>query len=98
MTCLRCTCHEIPTFVVFLPYFKLLQIINQVRQLAIFFVLSSSSSENLIPEKLGICNHVLRPVSQERRMLVMEMEVGKAVYLAYNTFATNILTQFLYYK
>ena len=39
---------------------------------------------NLISEKLGICIHVPGPVSRDRRILVMEMEVGKAVYPAYN--------------
>ena len=47
---------------------------------AIFFVLSSSSSANLISEKLGISNHVRRPVSRDRRILVMEVEVSKPVY------------------
>ena len=65
---------------------------------AIFFVLSSTSSENLISEKLGICNHVHRLVSRDRQVLVMEMEVDKAVYLTDSIFTTNILTQFLYYK
>ena len=44
--------------------------------------------------ELGICNHVRRPVSRDRRLLVMEVEVGKAIYLAYSIFTT----QFVYYK
>ena len=70
----------------------LLHIIHQRRHL----VLSSISSENLISEKLGVCSHVCGSVSRERRILVMEMEVGKAVYRAYNIFTLNILRQFLY--
>ena len=34
-----------------------------------------------ISQKLGIC-HVCRPASQDRRMLVMEMEVGKLIHVA----------------
>ena len=40
-------------------------------------------------QTVGICDHVRRPVSQDRRILVMEVEVGKAVYLSYNIFTTN---------
>ena len=57
---------------------------------AILFVLSSSSSENLISVKLGICSHVRRPVSRDRRILVMEVEVGIAVHLADNIFTTML--------
>ena len=35
-----------------------------------------ASVKNLISEKLSICNHVPRPLSRDRRILVMEMEVG----------------------
>ena len=35
-----------------------------------------------ISQRLGIC-HVRRPVSQDRRILVMEMEVGKPTHVAY---------------
>ena len=60
----------------------------------IFFALSSSHSENLISEKLGICNYALGPVSRDRRILVKEMEVGEAGFVPYNMFTANILTQF----
>ena len=95
MTCSTCTCHDIPKFVVFLPNFVTSPHSSKGgRWEAIVFVLSSSSNENLISEKLSICNHVRRPVSRDRRILVMEMEVGKAVHLAYNIYTTDILTQF----
>ena len=42
-------------------------------------------------EKLGIC-HVRRPVSRDRRILVMEMEAGKATLVACS------LLMFLYSK
>ena len=44
-----------------------------------------------ISEKLGIRNRVRRPVSRDRWILVMEMEV---VYFAYSIFTANILIQF----
>ena len=35
-----------------------------------------------ISQKPGIC-HVRRPVSRDRRILVMDMEVGKPTHVAY---------------
>ena len=84
MTCSTCTCHEILQFVVFLSTF--------------FKSFRWESHHLCLVVKLGICSHVGGPVSRDRRILVMEMEVGKAVYLAYSIFTTDILTQFLYYK
>ena len=93
--------HQILQYVVF--YFMPLEVIYQRRQVEKPFCLSyRQASVNLFcacaSEKLGICNHVRRPVSRDRRILVMEMAVGKAAYLAYSIFAANILTQFLYSK
>ena len=98
MTCSTCTCHEnLSCSSLILCYFK--SFIEEGRWESIFFVLSSSSSENLISERLGICNHVRRPVSGDRRLLLMEREVGiKAVYCAYSTFTTDTFAKFLYYK
>ena len=56
MTCSICTCHEILQFVVFLPISNHLS--KEAGGKAIIFVLSSSSSKNLIPGKLAICNHL----------------------------------------
>ena len=75
MTCSTCTCHKIPKFVVFLPNFILLQkhLSKEAGGKAIIFVLSSSSSENLISERLSICNHVRRSVSRDRPILFIKM-------------------------
>ena len=47
---------------------------------------ASSFSYHQVPvessEKLGIC-HVRRPVSRDRRIMVIEMEVGKPTHVAY---------------
>ena len=80
--------RSLSCFFLTLCYFKLSK---EAGGKVIFFVLLSNSSENLISVKLGNCNHVHRPVSRDRRILVMEVEMGKAVYLAYNIFTTNAL-------
>ena len=76
-------------FCLILCYFK--SFIKGGRWKAIFFVLSSSSSEKLVSEKSAICNHQFVELfvglfQEDRRILVMKMEVGKAVYLAYSIF------------
>ena len=105
MTCSTHTCHKILKFVVVLLNFLLFQIIYQRRQVEKPYSLSYRQApvKGLFCacaslEKQGICNHVRRHVSRDRRVLVMEMEVGKAVYLAYSIFTNNILTEFLYSK
>ena len=46
-----------------------------------------------ISQKLGI-SHVSRPVSRDRRMLVMEMVVGKQTYVAYLLITFDIVFLF----
>ena len=49
-----------------------------VRSQSKFALFHASASS----DKLGIC-HVCRPVSRDRRILVMELEAGKAAHVAY---------------
>ena len=66
---------------------------------AIIFVLNTQASVKtgfilsmFFFKKLGIC-HVRRPVSRDRRILIMEMEAGKsALHQSCCIFTTNSLT------
>ena len=82
----------------FLAIFMLLQIIYQRRQVGKPFSLSYRQAAVKISfsVKLGICNHVCRPVSLHRRILVIQ--VGKAVYLSYNIFTTNLFALKIAYR
>ena len=103
MTCSTHTCHKILKFVVVLPNFLLFQIIYQRRQVGKPYSLSYRQApvKDLFRacaslEKQGICNHVRRHASRDRRVLVMEMEVGKAAYLAYSILNSKSINQTKY--
>ena len=53
-----------------------------IDQGAIFFVLYYCQVSVEILQKLGIC-HVRKPVSQNRQILVIEMEVGEPTHVAF---------------
>ena len=69
--------------------FMLLSIINKRRDVEEPSSLSYCQVPVEISQKLGIC-YFRRPVSRDRRILVMEMEVGKPARVAY--LLLNILT------
>ena len=89
MICSTCTRLEILQFVVFLLnlcYFKSSIKTDRWRSHLLCLIVRLLIKLDLLcictSEKLGIC-HVRRPVSRDRRILIVEMEASKSAHVAY---------------